>query len=338
MQSYLSSIIPVLGPKQGKFVKPIRFAKNVFLDNLEEVAWMLANNDPKCCEGNDGRFRYNSKSMTGEDIKELGGFVDFKSKVDKGVYLEKDSFICESEVKGKVHIKESVINNSKLDGNSHNNLLITRSKLFDTQIVGNLWSDCATVHRGSYLSPGSQSVLWSACNSERVFEDNIASGYFGIHGGAKKLTLNAGTVSISGGLPAIQILNWLERLGENVTFNGYGDISNESTIGDGLTINGNLAVINDDYFTGLAINGESSVHGPGTILTGSFLITNTKILPGSYLNLTSNKAGYSRLHNSVVYGVQLSGIIFSNYYHFTSNESGNLYCAPDVGCSDQTEY
>lgn len=320
--SYLSPYLPVIGPKQGESIRPVRFAESIFLDSLEEVAWMLANNDPKCCEGEDGRFRYNSKSMTGEEIKELGGFVDFKSEVDKDVYLEKDSFICDSKVKGKVQIKESVISNSSLNGNTPNNLLITRSKLFDTQIEGNLWSDCATVHRGTYVSPSNQSVLWSACNSERVFEDNIASGYFGIHGGAKNLTLNAGEASI-GGLPAIQVLNSLERLGENVTFNGYGDISNEAYIGNGITING--------YYPGVAINGESSVQGPSTIMNGNFQIIDTKVMPGSYIDLD----GSSRLNRCDVYGVELIGSIDCYDYDLTSNLSGNYWCHHSSGCQVQ---
>lgn len=112
IESYLSDEVFALGPRQGKG-NLSRKASDVFLENLEEIAWMLANNDSNCCNGRDGRMY--RKDYDSEPEK---GFLEKTVEVDKGVRLEIDekSQICKnvsihssSEPSFKIKLVESTI-------------------------------------------------------------------------------------------------------------------------------------------------------------------------------------------------------------------------------------
>lgn len=99
INAYLSPNIMNNGPKQGKGVET-RIAERTFLDSLEEVAWMLANNDEDCCDGRDGRFY--RKDYDSEPQK---GFLEDTVALDENVELEIDET---SQICGKVNINHTV--------------------------------------------------------------------------------------------------------------------------------------------------------------------------------------------------------------------------------------
>lgn len=68
----------------------IRSAPEALLERLEEVAWMLANNDDACCNGNDGRF------LRKEYEAEAGGFIEETVQVshNSNLKIDLDSSLC----------------------------------------------------------------------------------------------------------------------------------------------------------------------------------------------------------------------------------------------------
>ena len=173
--TYLSSSLGATGPKQGSKFISNRSNRDIFIDNLEEVAWMLANNDEDCCEGRDGRFY--RKDYDSEPEK---GFLEKTVEYDDELKLEidKDSQVCGNatlkfslpghkiklvktsvmgigsvELKGNIFLKDSSI----LPNNENNVLRIegtTDLPLYfeDTDITGGMKISGALIFHNSELS------------------------------------------------------------------------------------------------------------------------------------------------------------------------------------------
>lgn len=137
---YLSSNLIFSGNKQGSLKPVIRTAQDVFLDTLEELAWQLDNNDPNCCDGEDGRlYRADYDS---EPQGFVASSVNTAEKVD--LQISDDSQIC-----GKVEIENF--------GNERSEIHINNASRIDgveqINIKGDLYLDHSYItNRADFLS------------------------------------------------------------------------------------------------------------------------------------------------------------------------------------------
>lgn len=333
IESYLSDEVFAVGPKQGKGTTS-RKASDVFLENLEEVAWMLANNDEDCCNGKDGRFY--RKNYDSEPEK---GFLEKTVQVEKGVKLEidKDSQIC-----GFVNIHSSSPNfkikliNSTVNGWAPIDL---KGNLFFkfTDVSSNYVPDKTLRIEGNTEQP-----LTFDNNSEVAGNLNISGSFI-----AENAKIY-GTGNLKGSLfnrVAAGINTWYPPRIENATISGESDIKGFYTIKRDL---------HDTSVDGFAVNEESgsmkhtiieshpwhinkgTISGPMYILgrvdfnvtLGAYGLPGGSYIDYSGIHLTSNSILWSSSRvrgaayiNNTAYGGNLDGNVLEShgFLHLSNN-------------------
>ena len=103
--TYQSSSMEVVGPKQGASGEVTRKSVDVFRENLEEVAWMLANNDDNCCDGREGRFYRKDYSSPASGFVE--NTVDIASRAN--ITISESAQLC-----GELKIRNPINYNSNI--------------------------------------------------------------------------------------------------------------------------------------------------------------------------------------------------------------------------------
>lgn len=170
-EAYLSEQNSASGKKQGRG-GTLRSLKDIFLDSLEEVAWMLANNDENCCDGRDGRFY--RKDYNTEATK---GFVEKTASIDKKLTLLMDE---------GTQICGNVVMNT-LNTNSNEEVTLSTLETIPSKIIG----DGPIITAGKLTLEGSELINDNPNDSLSL----IGNTYYGL---GFKSTKVQGAHTISG--------------------------------------------------------------------------------------------------------------------------------------------
>ena len=283
--AYLNNTIAVRGPKQGIGLSEIRLASQTFIDLIEEVAWMLDNNDPACCEKENGRFYRASYDSSVQDTFiadtvefSVPGIYDFQnSKICGGTKILGDVRIHDSTVKGQNTLDgssyASSIEDSHLDGT---NTISGHHKIKHAQIYGN----------GSYMCSGSTSS--SYCTLEGKYLEPIFLSENHFNGHYSLVRSNSHSNEINADL-IVRIND--STLGTNNVFKGSVEVF-YSRIRSGVTLWG--IPPEPDYWCldglGVQLSQGPDIDGPSTVLKGSLRVEgNTKIFNDVNIEITEDR-------------------------------------------------